>query len=337
MTGYKDELKRIQAQVEVYENDQRKSSSVVDLMEEGSHYSDHMIEIMKDNEDQLCKLDKKRKELEMLNKVADQNYSEIQKVHQAVKVMKHQRAEMQGTMHSDSTISTYTNDNHEYPLYANHHRHLLNSIPRTKTHTDSFLPTIVSSPDGSIADSPNATEDKEQIRVLKDEIISLKEALVNKFDSPYERNPRIMRSESVDEDRRDIPLTLNLKTGTGTHNDAHSLQRTDSGIDAVNQYYEIGSYYRNTDPDQYGIDNEKTPIIGQRKQRLMSDSSNTSNQYYPYKYDISLTRLSNNCKGGSSSSGDDTKDCSDHCNTGFFTNLFYEIFGKPKDPIVRQW
>jgi len=94
MGEYHTELQRIKKKVDFYEQEKKRIENVVELIEDGSQYSESMIDVVREKEAKIFDLEKKRAELKMLSKVANENNDEIQNLKNSIDVLKHQRTEL---------------------------------------------------------------------------------------------------------------------------------------------------------------------------------------------------------------------------------------------------
>jgi myosin heavy subunit len=340
MNNYKDELKRIQAQVEVHEKNRRKFANVADLMEEGSQYSDSMTEIVRDHESKLRQLEMKSKELKILTEVSNQHDDEIQNLKNSIEVMKHQKAEVNQIVRSDSAVSI-SRDNSDFQQKVNNHFQLSNITPKRSnslkpTKSSSFTISTKLDVEKELDHSRDNLniEEKEEIRQLKDEIALLKQKLSAKEKNAMEHLTSYRRNRF---NEPHVPTTLNLKS---LPTDLSVLETTSVNLNSqgVNTRSDL-----NNESDRKSEYDWDTGALFGYNLGLGSMMSRQSHQYTrnsdyhsrSTKHETILQQEDHGARRRTESQ--ESNECAEFCKGSFFAQLFRSVFGEQKDPVVRQW
>ena len=371
MTEYITDLQNIQIQVNSHEKDKKKFENVIDLIEEGSQYSDSMVECLKDNELKLEQLEKKRGELKVLTQVANQNDEEIQKLRNSIEVVRQKRDRMRYILNKEALLPVSSRD--DRPI-------LFNKVYYSNdfTHED---------PANDLKDT--MTEESKQLLELRQEIELLKQRLNEKdmttvaqseFTLPHHEEvhhmdalPKSLRDKKqqpqknlMDSINR-VPTTLNLQYSNadlsaldGTANKRLSADNVKMKMDFDQklQYNPNSSdnsssslSFKRQGRKKHGfitqINTNSDQIFLNEDKNLVSDTNRNSlseeDHYYDLNKDINFQktkkRIKKKMRKASSRNYDEKQiDCEEICPVAtFIVQLIRNVIGTKTDPVVRQW
>ncbi len=372
MTEYMGELQKIQTQVNSYDKDRKKYENVIDLLEEGSQYSDSMVECLKEYEVKLEQLDTKRHELKVLTQVANQNDEEIENMRKSIDAIRGQRERMKQIINSK--------------VLPNKDAEPIQDSRSTLPKNDTLGYYNLSSEDSFRSLKEDVKEENRQILELRQEIQLLKQRLYekeaetglsrevnrpnnlsDKLDSAHDgKDTHEEQSRNYLQGINGIPLTLNLNStsadfsalGTSYHKTQHANDRALVGnIQGTQKPSNVEPYsldYKRQTREKYDYLNQ----ADSNPDRLIQfEGGITSKNHRDYDlmnadrfmYDLSehpnvvsmksSTRRHTKKKVRGTSSTKAKKDiCEDICAgaTGI-VHFLRKIFGTKRDPVVRQW
>lgn len=369
MAEYMSELQRIQTQVNEYDKDKKKFENVIDLIEEGSHYSDSMIECLKDYEVKLEKLEEKRSELKVLTQVANQNGEEMKNLRNSIELVRQQRDRMKQIIKSDIFPPEYPN----LPIQD----------PRSKqlheVHHEPDLPV------GDASKHQKATkEESRQVTELRQEIELLKQRLDEKeskyrvytgFNQPTNYfEDRFMREslppakdntertpDNYMQSTNPVPKLLNLKKknsadfsalGTPSHEGLKQLSpNNDLDHNPTFTYQHNSSLAsKRQGRRKYGfmtqINTDSDQIFQNEERKEEEKGVYAGNEDYVYdlnedniKASLRTTKRHNKRKTKKSPQSEEKEgNCDEICaGAAYLVRLLRGFFGTKKDPVVRQW
>ena len=357
----------IKTQVEKHEEEKKKIVNVVDLIEEGSHCSDSMIRMMREHENKLLQLEKKRNELDTLNQVASQNSNEIQKLERTIQVMKHQKAKMDQIKNNGDGDLTHVSDDHDEkvnvetnPISISTSDNLPQPIASMKNDqmkkTGYIQNTDVSDTKESMS-LPQETLaiDEEKIHFLEDEIVRLKQKLLKNEKYAYEIENN--EKQNKGENKLQVPTTVTLNHGGDSNSKPLSevltrnsemlsnrslkifvggtnlQKKSDKNFTSVPRSFQGESKELTFSPLRQIAFENRNYDNKRRKQTVTNNTNQRDNKDSTYIYylgrGVQQPTLYHN--------EEEYNFCKHFCGGTVLVQFLRNIFGKQKDPIVRQW
>jgi len=370
MGEYQRELDRIKSKVDYYEQEKRKIENVVDLIHEGSQYSEGLIEVVREKEAKILDLEKKRAELNMLNKVASENNDEIENLKKSIEVMKHQRTELQQMAEDisntdaflDPQIPSHIDYDHEgkglhqrqidEPPAIERQYNLENQVhPRysarqydseykrgnfDKVHESSDLSVSLMNEDTpprnntSVTKSKSQNKDKDEILKLKNEIADLKLMLVEK----EIRQSRLRGNIRLDEGLHQVPTTLTLFQSAA---DELSVlgDRSVLGESRKGRYQKVRPSISSVEFEKLRRQIYDTESV---ERRWVAETNSISVNHPEAIYDLGATERHRNRRSRKARREEEEEiSCEDVCAGPLYVVKILRNLFKRRDPVLRRW